>query len=100
MPRRSCIEHGHDAEPAHLVGAIRQRYREGQVNSSAEQYNIAAIRNLIRDAFTAKELWRFCQDRPAFRPVLVHFGPSFSFADLQTFAAELEANTGAEVRVM
>lgn len=38
-----------------------------------EQYNIAAIRNLLREAFTAQDLWRFCQERPAFQPVLLHF---------------------------
>jgi tetratricopeptide (TPR) repeat protein len=50
--------------------------------SGSEHYNMAVIRNLLRDALTAEELRRFCQDRPAFRPVLVHFGPGFSFADM------------------
>ncbi len=46
------------------------------------QYNISAIRNLVRDAFTAKELRRFCQDRPVFRPVLTRFGADFSLEDM------------------
>ncbi len=34
---------------------------------------IAAIRVLIRDAFTAATLRRFCQDRPTFQPLLTRF---------------------------
>jgi 3',5'-cyclic AMP phosphodiesterase CpdA len=44
-------------------------------------YNIAAIRNLLRDAFTARELERFCQDRPVFRPLLRNFGPGASLEE-------------------
>ncbi|MBN1659493.1 MAG: AAA-like domain-containing protein [Anaerolineae bacterium] len=32
--------------------------------------HLAALRALITDAFTARDLWRFCHDRPLFRPVL------------------------------
>jgi hypothetical protein len=32
--------------------------------------NIAAVRGLLEDAFTARDLWRFCQERPSFGPVL------------------------------
>ncbi|MBN1661465.1 MAG: hypothetical protein JXA93_23940, partial [Anaerolineae bacterium] len=53
-----------------------------------EQYNIAAIRRLLQEAFTAGDLGRFCLDRPAFRFLLDHFGPGFSF--LQMIDAVLE----------
>jgi hypothetical protein len=43
------------------------------MNPNSDQYNTAAIRNLLRDAFTAQDLWRFCQERPNFQPVLVQF---------------------------
>jgi hypothetical protein len=46
------------------------------------EYNLAAIRSLIRDAFEARELRRFCQDRPTFRPLLSRFGPGFSFEEM------------------
>jgi len=46
------------------------------------QYDIAAIRSLTRDAFTPKELWRFCQDRPALRPVLDDFAWNASLNDM------------------
>jgi hypothetical protein len=29
------------------------------------EYNVAAVRGLLKDAFTAQDLWRFCQERPA-----------------------------------
>ncbi len=45
-------------------------------------YDIAAIRSLMLDAFTAEELERFCQERPAFDPVRDEFGPRFSFNDM------------------
>jgi hypothetical protein len=38
-------------------------------------YNIGAVRRLLCEAFTAAELRRFCEDRPAFRPVALRFGP-------------------------
>lgn len=53
-----------------------------------QQYKIAAIRQLLRAAFTADDLRRFCLDRPAFRFLLDHFGPGFSF--LQMIDAVLE----------
>ena len=43
---------------------------------------VAAIRSLLRDAFEDVELRRLCQDEPALRPVLSHFGPRFSFEDM------------------
>lgn len=58
------------------LGAPQAEYAD------TDQYDIATLRNLIREAFTAKELERFCQDRPSFRPVLTQFGPNFSFEDM------------------
>jgi hypothetical protein len=46
------------------------------------QYNIGAIRQLTRDAFTDKELRRFCQDDAVFRPILTSFGADFSLEDM------------------
>lgn len=46
------------------------------------QYNIAAIRNLIRDAFTAEDLKRFCKDRPLFSSIPDHFGSNFSLMQM------------------
>jgi Tol biopolymer transport system component len=42
--------------------------------NSAERYDIATVRQLLRAAFTAEDLRRFCQDRPAFRPILADLG--------------------------
>lgn len=47
-----------------------------------EQYNIAGIRSLLRDAFTPETLRRFTQDRPTFRPVVSVFGPGYSLSDM------------------
>lgn len=46
-----------------------------------DQYDLAAIRDLIRDAFTDKELWRFCQERPSFRPILTRFSSPLILED-------------------
>lgn len=43
---------------------------------------IAEIRWLLREAFTAKSLRRFCTDRARFRPVVTAFGPDDSLDDL------------------
>jgi FixJ family two-component response regulator len=37
------------------------------------EYNLAAIRELITDGFSADELWRFCQTRSIFQPTLERF---------------------------
>jgi hypothetical protein len=47
-----------------------------------DRYNIAAIRDLVRDAFTAKELWRFCQVRPSFERLLDSFGSDPALDDM------------------
>ncbi len=44
--------------------------------------DLAAARRLLEAAFTADDLRRFCQDRPVFRFLLLHFGPGFSFAQM------------------
>jgi hypothetical protein len=43
---------------------------------------LAAIRQLLLDAFTPQTLRRFCQDRPTFRPILDAFGPGHGFNDM------------------
>jgi len=43
-----------------------------------ELYDIAAVRSLVRDSFSAGELQRFCRDRGAFAQVVSRFGPMFS----------------------
>jgi len=52
------------------------------MSSAADQYNLAAIRSLILSAFTPKELWRFCADRPSFREAIIQFGVNPSLADM------------------
>lgn len=51
-------------------------------SSPPDQSNVAAIRDLIRAAFTAEELGRFCVDRPLFSPIVNLFGPGFSFEEM------------------
>ena len=46
------------------------------------EYNLAAIRSLIRAAFTVRELKRFCQDCRAFRPLLSAFGQTPILEDM------------------
>jgi formylglycine-generating enzyme required for sulfatase activity len=46
------------------------------------QFDIGAIVDLVREAFTTEELRQFCQHRPFFRPVLARFGPKSSHADM------------------
>jgi formylglycine-generating enzyme required for sulfatase activity len=48
----------------------------------AQEYNIAAIRQLLLAAFTPEELRRFCYDRPDFRPVANRFGPGHGHDDM------------------
>ena len=47
-----------------------------------EEYNIAAIRKLLMAAFTAKDLRRFCYDRPQLRPIVDRFGPGQGLDDM------------------
>jgi len=43
---------------------------------------IATIRELLLAAFTSKDLRRFCQDRPAFRPIVARFGSGHGLDDM------------------
>ncbi|MBN1139871.1 MAG: NACHT domain-containing protein [Anaerolineae bacterium] len=52
------------------------------MNDSQDNYDIAAIRELLLSAFGAAELRRFCQDRPSFRPVLRKFGREHGLDDM------------------
>lgn len=47
-----------------------------------ETYRIAAIRKLMLAAFTAKDLRRFCFDRPLLRPIVDRFGPGQGLDDM------------------
>lgn len=49
---------------------------------AGEEYNIAAIRSLIEAAFIDKELRRFLDDQPAFRPVLKSLPSNAGLADM------------------
>lgn len=51
------------------------------MQANSEQYNLAAIRSLMRDAFTDIELRRFCQERSCFRPVLSRISSKASLDD-------------------
>jgi hypothetical protein len=51
-------------------------------SNGAQEYNIAAIRQLLLNAFTPQELRRFCQDRPTFRPVVDRFGEGHGLDDM------------------
>lgn len=62
---------------AHIQGLSSQAGR-----TSPAQVDIAAVCTLIRDAFTAKDLMRFCRDRPTFSPVLTRFGPEQGLEDM------------------
>lgn len=46
------------------------------------QYNIAAIRTLLRSAFTASDLWRLCQEQPTFQAVLPLFNRNASLEEM------------------
>jgi hypothetical protein len=46
------------------------------------QYDISAVRNLMRASFTAQDLQRFCRDSPTFRPMLSHFALNPSLEDM------------------
>jgi hypothetical protein len=48
----------------------------------AEGYDLDTIRRLLKDAFDAKDLIRFCRYRSVFRPILDKFGPEFSFEEM------------------
>lgn len=45
---------------------------EGEL--AAEPYSLPVVRDLLKVAFQARELYRFCQDRTVFRPLTARFG--------------------------
>jgi tetratricopeptide (TPR) repeat protein len=45
-------------------------------------YDLATIRKLLLAAFSAKDLLRFCQDRPIFRPIVDRFGLGTGLDDM------------------
>jgi tetratricopeptide (TPR) repeat protein len=47
-----------------------------------DEYRLGEIRKLLMAAFTAKDLRRFCQERPRFRPIAVPFGPEQRLDDM------------------
>jgi CheY-like chemotaxis protein len=47
----------------------------------AVEFDLAGIRNLLRAAYSARGLRRFCYDRPAFRDVIRDFGPNSGLDD-------------------
>lgn len=68
---------------------MKVQYKKHSVEPpSTAQYDIAEIRSLLKDAFTAEELRRFCQDRPYLRPILSQFGPRSSLDDLTDIVIE------------
>ena len=48
----------------------------------AAHNDLAALRVLLLNAFTAKDLQRFCHDRTLFRPLLEHCSPNASHQEL------------------
>jgi hypothetical protein len=55
---------------------------EKMIGAPAEGYDVGIIRKLLKDAFNAKDLVRFCADRSIFRPILDKFGLDFSFEEM------------------
>jgi formylglycine-generating enzyme required for sulfatase activity len=51
-------------------------------SNDAQEYNIAAIRQLLLAAFTPKTLRRFCRKHPTFRPILDEFSPDHGLSDM------------------
>lgn len=56
--------------------------QDQQLADRLPQYNVAAIRGLLREAFTDAELRRFCQDRPMFHFLVTHLGSRFSLEEM------------------
>jgi len=47
-----------------------------------QDYDIGNIRALLVASFTVKDLRRFCEDRPAFQPVVARFSPDHGVTDM------------------
>ena len=70
------------ADPDLLWRDIRRRSVRPLQRTTDDKYDLGAVRILLRDAFTAKGLWRFCQNRAAFRPLLADLPHDYSLEDL------------------
>jgi hypothetical protein len=93
-PEESGDLYGHITVSGGVVGAIggRGHHIEQGIESrnhagaspdvDPDHPPIAAIRDLLTAAFTAKGLYRFCQDRPDFRPLVAQFGSGQGLDDM------------------
>jgi formylglycine-generating enzyme required for sulfatase activity len=52
------------------------------MGDSGSSYNIAAIRRLLLEAFTAKELYRLCRDHPDLCPIVTRTSPEQGLDDM------------------
>jgi hypothetical protein len=52
------------------------------MSDDAPDYNLAAIRELLLEAFTAEDLRRFCLEDRRFRPICNRFGPNHGLDDM------------------
>jgi len=52
------------------------------MGDSAPSYNIAAIRRLLLEAFTAKDLYRLCRDHPDLGPIVTRTSPEQGLDDM------------------
>lgn len=71
------------------------------MTDSTHVYDVSTFRRLLLAAFNAADLRRFCEDRPAFRPIVARFGTQtglddmvdevLHYCDTHRLLAELEA---------
>jgi hypothetical protein len=52
------------------------------------QFNLGAVRRLIMDAFSPKDLRRLCEECPDFRPALTSFGSDIGIRDMADILIE------------
>jgi serine/threonine protein kinase len=70
------------AERAHRVEQQGDSVSHGHPSLDLDHLPIRAIRDLLTAAFTPQDLYRFCQDRPDFQPVVMRFGPGQGLDDM------------------
>lgn len=65
-------------------GAETSLHNESETSPSEGEpgYDINAIRELLRTAFTAEELPRFCQGSSLFQPLTANFGPKYNLNEM------------------
>jgi len=91
----------------HLTSASKEKSPIAvSVPPSAADWDLAAIRHLLQAAYKPHTLHRFCQERPAFRPIVNEFGPGLGlnemvdcvidYCDTQLLFDELLAEVGKE----